>query len=308
MVLTIVCEVSNVLEMPPKKAPPGQQRSRAGSAAEISAADLDLDSGTNMAAQAEAVARGGGDASQLKAMFDKIEQGQKNVLAKLNYNHKELKSLISHETKVLRDEVFLELANVTRRLTQLETRPAPLPEPAPFEPEVSIILSNLPILGRNETDDLLLAKVEDIVQTGLELPGIEVVNCKRLSGRERAPGLVIIEFPDLESKKSVLRAKNLLKNKPHFSNLFIRSAEGHTDRLMRLNMQTLLKHIGADRLYRFTGSGRLVKRDQNSTAGSGHGGPAPRRGDAAASTDSSHAAPPGPRGSPTRGAGGEGPS
>ena len=50
-----------------------------------------------------------------------------------------------------------------------------------------------------------------------------------------------------------------LRTNDQYKNIYLRSAEGHTDRLIRLNFQLT-------REFRLTGSGRLVARDQDTGA------------------------------------------
>ena len=88
----------------------------------------------------------------------------------------------------------------------------------------------------------------------------------RRAARERAPGLVLVELRDLDDKKTELRAKMALRTNYQYKNIYLRSAEGNTDRLIRLNFQTLLNHFHLTSEFRLTESGRLVARDQDTGA------------------------------------------
>ena len=198
--------------------------------------------------------RGASAGVDIAAMLAQISQ-------QMNNTHKELKNLIASETKSVRDDLTLELAQVTRRLEALERQSPPAAPREPFDPTVTVVLANLPALTPEETEANLLAAVYNIVSTGLELPGIELVNVKRLTGRGTSPGLVLIECFNTDDKITILRAKAKLREKAQFKNLYMRSAEGHSDRLVRLNFQTILEHMGVSNQFRFTGSGRLVKRE-----------------------------------------------
>lgn len=200
-----------------------------------------------------------------------IMQGQKSIIDKINSNHREMKDMISREIKKVRDDVFLEIAQVTQRLEAIETRAsAAPPSREPFAPDQTVVIANLPMLSPNETEAQLLEKVDHIIGTGLELPGIETVAATRRPGRGSTPGLVLVELNSLDDKKMILRAKMSLREKPQFRNLFIRSAEGHTDRLIRLNFQTLLQHFDLTQRFRLTGSGRLVPRERPAGNGMPH--------------------------------------
>ena len=99
-----------------------------------------------------------------------------------------------------------------------------------------------------------------MLSVGMGLPGIEPVAVTRRASRGPGPGLVLLELTDLDSKKEVLRAKLKLRDNPAYRNLYVRSAEGHTDRLIRLNFTTLLRHLELTNEFRITGNGRLVPR------------------------------------------------
>ena len=173
----------------------------------------------------------------------KILDGQKEIRADVNK---------------VREDLFLEIATVNRRLETLEIAQASAHEP--FSPDVTVLFANLPLLAPQETEAQLLDKVQDIFTNGLKLPGIPIVGVCRKANREGNPGVVLVELPSLDEKKQVLQAKMSLRTTAAYKNLYVRSAEGHTDRLMRLNFQTLLNHFNITRSYRFTGSGRLVPR------------------------------------------------
>ena len=158
------------------------------------------------------------------------------------------------------------MSQLTRRLELLESRQTDVEGKKPFHPDVSVVLANLPKLAREETTTQLREAVEKLVQEAMELPGIEVVYVTRRVGHGSSPGLVIVELCTLDDKKTVLRAKTKLKSNQSFKNVFIRSAEGHTDRLIRLNFNTLLRHFGLTQQFRITGSGRLIPRQTHASS------------------------------------------
>ena len=81
-------------------------------------------------------------------------------------------------------------------------------------------------------------------------------------GNVSKPGLVKIQFQNVEDKVRVLREKRALMNSSEFSNVFLRSSKSHSDRLAEQNLKTLLDLIPDGKAYQVTGNGRLVKRDQ----------------------------------------------
>ena len=159
------------------------------------------------------------------------------------------------------------MARVNSRLEALENATPP-PSHDPFDPDVTVVIANLPLTGPDENESHIMNRINDMLSVGMELPGIEPVAVTRRASRGDGVGLVLLELADLDSKKEVLRAKTKLRGNPAYSNLYVRSAEGHTDRLIRLNFTTLLRHFELTRQYRITGSGRLLPRnaqDQRAT-------------------------------------------
>ena len=192
--------------------------------------------------------------------------GQKNIMQTIKKNQSDMRSYIGNEVKKVRDDLMLEMSQLTRRLEILESRQTDVEGKEPFHPDVSVVMANLPKLAREETTAQLREAVEKLVQEAMELPGIEVVDVTRRVGHGSSPGLVIVELCTLDDKKTVLRAKTKLKSNQSFKNVFIRSAEGHTDRLIRLNFNTLLRHFGLTQQFRITGSGRLIPRQTHASS------------------------------------------
>ena len=152
------------------------------------------------------------------------------------------------------------MSAMTNRLTALEERTPPAAK-EPFDPNVTVVIANVAPISGNEDNVQLLQYIEELFINGLQLPGIELVEVTRRAGRGTAPGLVLVELFSVDDKKTVLRAKMNLRNTQQYKNIYMRSAEGHTDRLIRLNFQTLLRHFNLTNQFRLTGSGRLIARD-----------------------------------------------
>ena len=156
-------------------------------------------------------------------------------------------------------ETTLNLAPVGAKETETTLNLAPV---GAKETETTL---NLTPVGATETETALMDKIRQILAEGLALPHIEPVAVTRLAVRRRGPGLVLLELRDVEDKITVMNAKQSLKNKDEYKNLDLRAAEGHTDRLMRLNFNTLLSHLNRRREFWFTVSGRLVPREHGSS-------------------------------------------
>ena len=200
-----------------------------------------------------------------------ILEGQNKIIQKLNQNHTELRNHIDREVKKVRDDLVLEISQLTRRMEVMETRQAAIVTKEPFEPDITVICANLPQAALDESDAQLRQLVEQLVNDGMGLPGIEIANVTRRSGRQQNPGLV--ELHSLDDKKTVLRSKTTLRDNAAYRNEYVRSAEGHTDRLIRLNFNTLLNHFNLTQQFRITGSGRLMPKEPRQNQQSRGGAP-----------------------------------
>ena len=167
----------------------------------------------------------------------------------------------------------------------------------PFPPNTSIIISNFP-KPEDESPDSLLDAVDVMINEGLALEEIDVKAVERtrprsfseaVRGEEGAaerPGVVKVRLGSVQQKVDCLRKKKDLNQKTAYKAVRIRGCEDHASRLNRLNMDTLLTHMGHRDEFMFTGSGRLVKKDsedpnrrntRSQTAGNHHSsGPPPR--------------------------------
>ena len=130
----------------------------------------------------------------------------------------------------------------------------------------------------------LLNIMDNIVSVGLGYPGVEVVRVKRCAGN---PGPVKVELELENIKMDLLKAKGSLKDKRQYSQIYIRSSKSHESRLMELNMKTLLDELNMSQTFRFTGNGRMLRKDaaahrsqysDGAEGGPGHGGGGPGRG------------------------------
>lgn len=201
--------------------------------------------------------------------FKKLHDLLISLDSKVEDNGRRIKKLeddVKHNHDDLKRELNTKINNLTTRVSNLEGSVGVLKQTIDtikkpeFESDCTVIISNLSE-GAGESDDALLQKVDRVLSVGLELPGIEPVAIRRLQGRNNNPGIVKVELVNLDAKKEVLSAKRKLNERGEFKNLYVRSAEDHSVRLMKLNLNTVLKELNFDRRFRYTGSGRLVKRD-----------------------------------------------
>ena len=193
-----------------------------------------------------------------------------NLTAQVSNNQSELKSLIDTKTRKVREDLQLELSAINRRMEGLVSRVARVEALAAgkaFDPDKTVVIYNIskPV---DETEAQLNQAITDIFSQGLQLPGIEIVSVKRCFG---TPGPVKVELPNLTCKIEVLRAKSTLKQKTQYSQLYIRSSKSHEERLMEINLKQVLDELDMTNVFRFTGSGRLVRRDETDSS-RGHQG------------------------------------
>ena len=216
----------------------------------------------------------------IQSKLDTVISDQKGLRQSMETRIENLKRdlvmKIASESKALLDEMYIELTKVGDRVnvienhlssfeadlraevTQLKSRVLNVESNTgsePFAPDVTIVASGLRF---SEGEDIL-AKAKDLITSGLQLSA-EVVNAERTPARDGRPGIVKIEFPDVDTKVQVLRAKMNLANDNRYKRVYLRSAQTHAERVLHNNTMTLLKEIGADRKYRVAGSGRLVPR------------------------------------------------
>ena len=207
----------------------------------------------------------------LQTLMEKMtsmENNMKSYHQEMKSNHQEMKSLIDRKTAKVKDDILVQLGLVTSRIESMEMKMARVDEfmsGKTFETDKCIMIYHLS-QSKSETESTLQQKVEEVIARGLDLPGVEVVRVKRCYG---SPGPVKVELTSANIKVEVLRAKQQLKGKREYSQLYIRAAKSHEERLLELNMNTLLDYLDIRDRFRYTGSGRLVQRELDESELSG---------------------------------------
>ena len=130
----------------------------------------------------------------------------------------------------------------------------------PFrDPEKTIIIMGLH-QDNNENLELkvstLLAELGEDVYSSIEVVGFE-----RLRSRNRGPGLVKVAFRTQDQKVKVLQEKSKVMESERYRGVFIRSCKSHVERVLENNLRTVMSLLPDGQQYRFTGSGRLVRKD-----------------------------------------------
>ena len=161
----------------------------------------------------------------------------------------------------LSNDFASKLALIENRVSALEFHTA---KPAPREAynlEDTLVVTGLPY----SPDENVQEKAKDLVQVHLGLKECTVVRAKRTPWRNNRPGIVKVQMGHLDEKIKVLKAKTKLKeaHSPAFlRKVYIRSSKSHEQRLMELNLREIMGHMSCNGEYRFTGSGRLVKKKE----------------------------------------------
>lgn len=134
-----------------------------------------------------------------------------------------------------------------------------------FNPNVLIIIVGLPFVDGKEAPE----RVKALLSDGLPCePVPEVVNAERMVPKGRGRGIIRVEFRSLQDKVAVLRRKRSLRENKEFQRVYIHNAKSHTERLMDVNLRTLLKEFPWGKDYFLTGSGQLTRRVQAEPEGS----------------------------------------
>ncbi|CAL9701264.1 unnamed protein product [Knipowitschia caucasica] len=178
--------------------------------------------------------------------------------------------LMMSENKMwLKEELFLKAAEIQtniqqnmdndislliRRIEQMEAK-INRSEKTRFDPDVSIVVTGLNYnSGENVT-----CLVKELLTEGL-LENTPIVDAERLKDRGGRPGVVKVEFGSVQEKISVLRKKQLLKDNPKYSRVYIRSGKTHAERLIELNFRTLLDELPFGRQFYVAGNGKIRRR------------------------------------------------
>ncbi len=123
-----------------------------------------------------------------------------------------------------------------------------------FDPEITVVAYRIPY----EPNENLSEKVNLLVQQGLEIMDLDIVQVTRTPVRQGRPGIVKIECHNLQDKLRILRSKELLRQKAGWmKNVYLRSSKTHIERLMDLNFRTIIDDLNGE--YKITGNGRIEK-------------------------------------------------
>ena len=146
-----------------------------------------------------------------------------------------------------------------------------------FPPNLSLVISNLP----EEGDEALPDQVKSLITDGLELDDVETVKVERVPPRSYAEaateeaavsevnariGVVKVRLSSLEQKKKCLRAKRKLRDSSSYKEVYLQGLECHASRQNRQNLHTLMRGLGVESDFKFTSSGKLLKKHNRSVS------------------------------------------
>ena len=223
-----------------------------------------------------------GSDTELASINEKLEKimadqsnFRKSMEARLENLCKTLDAKIEAECKNVRDEMHIEVAKMSDKICAVETGLADFKsvieneisrldtrvdttitqvKRGDFDSEVTIVVTGM---RYNEGEDIL-GKVKALVRDGLQLPQTEIINAMRTPHHDNKPGIVKIQFKDKDTKIAVLRVKSPLFQDERYKRVFIRSSQPHIERVAQKNTMAILREMGIDHKYRFSGNGKLV--------------------------------------------------
>jgi hypothetical protein len=216
--------------------------------------DIDTDDISNMTDQATL--------KEIQTALKDIKNNQESLKKSLESRLDGVATQINESIKALRDDIYLELGRLESKVKKVEERLETIEERQPdqqYPVDSSVVVINL----REDADELIETRCDELLTNGLGLRDIKPVRCIRLKTRDGKPGVVKIQLKTKEDKISVLRNKGELAKMPSYKRVYIRSAQTHEERMMRLNFKTLLGDMPNGSNYRFTGSGRLVQKEDD---------------------------------------------
>ena len=145
---------------------------------------------------------------------------------------------------------------MNRRVAKVEHAATKLIRP-PFSSEVTIIATGIHFSERED----LLEKTRQLVHTGLACPDVNVVRATRTQWRNNKPGLVKFELESVDAKIKLLRKKKSLMEVVEYKKVYLPGCKSHEERLIELNIREVMSMLPEAADYRFTESGRLIRKE-----------------------------------------------
>ena len=197
---------------------------------------------------------------ELKTLMLQVKSSQDSLKASLESRFDSFQKQLSSQIESVKETMYIELGRLENRISQMEGKLNALQSKVEannvYSTDTTVILINL----KEDANEDITKKCNELLSVGLGIRDIYPVRSQRLTGRDGRPGIVKLQLSSKEEKIRVLQQKFELQNTPKFKKVYLRSAQTHEERLIRLNFQTLLEELPGGDNYRFTGSGRLVRK------------------------------------------------
>ena len=152
-------------------------------------------------------------------------------------------TLIEKKIDKLRAVVDLEISLMFTRIPELEKRIESVGSKfkhEEYDTEVTLIAHKVSYVP----DEDILEKAKEIIRVGIGLPDVAITRAKHLDTRAQGP-VVKIELAKKVEKIRVLRNKRKLKESEDdtMKQVFIQSSRTHVERLLELNLKTVLNEL-----------------------------------------------------------------
>ena len=155
------------------------------------------------------------------------------------------------------------MANLDPRVKYCESRIAKIADTTSTAEEFPDCRDNIGMYWFSlYTKRSIFAEAQQLIESGEKAMRVRSYNEK--------PGLVKIRLPSVEDKVTSINQVMAVHLLDH---LFHTDLPSHTDRLIKQNIQTLLRELPNGDNYRVTGNGRLVKKDSPQGMGAWRRGP-----------------------------------
>jgi hypothetical protein len=192
---------------------------------------------------------------RMKASFEqRLSNLEKSIKGKMDDKFKDLKDYVEVEVEILNKKIM----KLDDRVKDFENL-AISNQTEQFSPDVTVVAINLMERSNENIDEV----VSDMISNGLCLPEIAPARVLRLKGKDGKPGIVKIQCLNKEDKISILRAKRNLADCSRYKKVFLRTSMSHSDRMMKLNFETILKELPGGNRYRIAGNGRIIANDDD---------------------------------------------
>lgn len=209
--------------------------------------------------------------TQESTLNTKIDQISVNLGNSIQALGTQLKESFSQQLGDLQTYVDQEVGRMVSRIQGAENRLDNIEtklDPGDFDPEVTVVARGVP----QEANENIQEKATDIVRRGLNIQDIPVVKAHRLETKGRRPGLVKMQFRNLEEKKTILRVKFDLNAEGNmYKGVTMRTAFSHLERVHQDNIRQILRMVPDGDQFYFTGSGKLAKKTDRAARNDIHG-------------------------------------